>query len=181
MFSLTYCARHSPGINTVCTANQEKCFQSHWAVSFPACCTQAVLRALWKWLQKNPPTLLCFIMYGKWLPAAAPDFPSRLQGFTCVIRMEESCYLLSDTIWGHPCGEGLEGDEHCFWGFALMRWTRRKQLLVHKKLETGRSKTWAVWENSQERKSAVWVVYKVGQDRIRRVSEISYMNLVSGT
>lgn len=75
------------------------------------------------------------------------------------------CSSLSDTIWSKPWGEGLEEDKPGIWGFALMRWTRRKQLLVYMKLEIGRSKTSAVWENSQERKSAVWVVYKVGQDR----------------
>jgi len=104
-------------------------------------------------------------MHGKCLPAAASDFHSHPQGFTCVIRMEESCCSLSDTIWGHPWGEDLEGYEPYIWGFALFRWTRRKLLLVYIKLELGRSKPSAVWENLQGRKSAVRVVYKVRQDR----------------
>jgi len=79
-------------------------------------------------------------MHGKCLLAAAPDFPSHLQGFTQVIWMEESCCSLSGTICGHPWGEGFEGDELCIGGFALKRWTRGTQLLVHTEIETGRTK-----------------------------------------
>lgn len=108
---------------------------------------------------------VCFIMHRKCLLAAAPDFPSHLQGFTCIKRMKESCCSLSDTIWGHPWGEGFEEDEPHIWGFALMRWTRRKQLLAYTKLEIGRSKRKKISSLGKlEANSAVWIVYKVGQD-----------------
>lgn len=95
-------------------------------------------------------------MHRKCLLAAAPDFPSHLQGFTCIKRMKESCCSLSDTIWGHPWGEGFEEDEPHIWGFALMRWTRRKQLLAYTKLEIGRSKR----KKKKEKKSAAWENWK---------------------
>lgn len=79
---------------------------------------------------------------------------------------------------GPSMGTRLEGDEHCIWGFALMTWTRRKQLLVYIKLEIGRSKTSAVWENSPESKSALWIVYKVG---LRGMSGISCIILALRT
>lgn len=79
--------------------------------------------------------------------------------------MKESCCSLSDTIWGHPWGEGFEEDEPHIWGFALMRWTRRKQLLAYTKLEIGRSKRKKISSLGKlEANSAVWIVYKVGQD-----------------
>lgn len=46
-----------------------------------------------------------------------------------------------------------------------MRWTRRKQLLAYTKLEIGRSKRKKISSLGKlEANSAVWIVYKVGQD-----------------
>lgn len=73
-------------------------------------------------------------MHGKCLPAAAPDFPIHLQGFTYVIRMEESGCALSGTIWGHPWGEGLEGDEHL--EFCFDEVDKKKTVSVYKARNT---------------------------------------------